>query len=799
MLTNVLFTLLTVPIWMSVTLNEQPVSNTDPTEEYDMLMTDGEIELGLVRVRKNNETYCVVVADVKENLGFTLSLDDQECLSVQDLSKIHGIPLTLNLSSVELLLDNGYRYPTKDFRLAKANIEKTPHGIHQHILTLSNNRKSILPESRRIDLSLMTHNQLLQSPDVQTVLAGDVLRGSFSISGIAAKDTSGDTYHIRRTDFNWSWKPRNRKNIVPIIEIGTALVNERTPLTRGIRISNKPLSSGEMNMAEFVQFNAPIGSIIEWTHHSGISGASLVSNHRFNGIVAPIEYGLNKFTYSITKPGELTLHKEHWIRVPKQMLPKGRIEYQSTIGSIKMIGSTGLVSNRVDYGLSNDVSVSADQIALIADGTVKNWGGTRIAWTPTHTSEVLGYLGSDSSYLLTASYWNPSYGSIEISDSKETSYLFQSYRPNRRHSMIRASTISNRYVRYQISYFRTDYRHAIEHSVESFANTSFRRWILGANLSYKKWDNYGKQSSGHTSIYWNLGYRLKNRLMISSDVYAALSNHVQIESFRLASHYNTNHMQLGGSISMSTPFQSVSIGVYARIATDWITMSTRNDLYGGQYLGSHVLSTSWMKSRPSEWHPSSQTSNESTGFSLIPFHDRNGNGVKDSNEIVLSGLMGSIRDGRQVELKNSVDRLVFGGLQPNRQYLIALETDLRNEPDYLVQSTRINVESPGSGYRLIYVPVIKSVEFSGMWDVLAGAMIKLGQTDLIFTRIDGSFSVRGTLFSDGTWIVDKIGTGLYEIKVISRGNDVFVTSPSVLHIDTSNMLENPKISIIPKS
>lgn len=86
-----------------------------------------------------------------------------------------------------------------------------------------------------------------------------------------------------------------------------------------------------------------------------------------------------------------------------------------------------------------------------------------------------------------------------------------------------------------------------------------------------------------------------------------------------------------------------------------------------------------------------------------------------------------------------------------------------------------------------------------MWDVLAGAMIKLGQTDLIFTRIDGSFSVRGTLFSDGTWIVDKIGTGLYEIKVISRGNDVFVTSPSVLHIDTSNTLENPKISIIPKS
>jgi hypothetical protein len=323
--------------------------------------------------------------------------------------------------------------------------------------------------------------------------------------------------------------------------------------------------------------------------------------------------------------------------------------------------------------------------------------------------------------------------------------------------------------------------------------------MLAANLGYRWWDNLGLQSSGHTSVNWNLGYRLKNRLMISSEVYATVSDPVIIESFRVSSHYNTNHFQLGGSISMNTPFQSVGIGIYARITTDWITMSSRNDLYGGQHLGSHAISTSWMKSRPSEWYPSSQTSHESSGFSLIPFHDRNGNGVKDSDEIELSGLMGSIRDGRQVELKKSFDRLVFGGLQPHRQYLIALETDLRNEPDYLVQSTRINVESPGSGYRLIYVPVIKSVEFSGMWDLPVGVMVKLGNTDLVFTKTDGSFSVRGTLFSDGSWIVDKIGAGSYEIKVISRGNDEFITSPSVLHISTTNKPENPKISIIPKS
>ena len=116
---------------------------------------------------------------------------------------------------------------------------------------------------------------------------------------------------------------------------------------------------------------------------------------------------------------------------------------------------------------------------------------------------------------------------------------------------------------------------------------------------------------------------------------------------------------------MNTPFQSVAIGIYARVTTDWITISSRNDLYGGQHLGSHAISTSWMKSRPSEWYPSSQTSHGSSGFSLIPFHDRNGNGVKDSDEIELSGLMGSIRDGRQVELKKSFDRLPWLPTEPS--------------------------------------------------------------------------------------------------------------------------------------
>jgi hypothetical protein len=799
MITQAILLFFTVLNWMSEPSNGPRALYVDPTEEYDVLMTDGEIDLGLVRMRQHNDEYCAVVADVKVHLGYPFDPDDLVCLSLQHILSKHGIPLTLRLSSVELLLDAGYHYPAKDYKRAKDRLEKAPSRLIGHEIYLRKYRSPMLPTSRRFDLSLVAQNQRLHSPDIHSTIAGDVLGGSFMISGFATKKSSIEEYNIHSSEFGWLWVPNKRSNIVPYVHIGTNVVDDRITFDKGLRISNKPLASRDVNINTFIPLDVPIGSIVEWSHHAGNYGRSVVDNSRYNRITAPIGYGLNKIQYSITSPGEVTKHQEQWIRVPQQLLSKGSLEYQTTFGSIDLNRSTTLISTKVDYGLGSRISIGSEQQAFIGNGIVNNQLGTRVVWMPTRTSEVHAQVGTDSRYLLNASYWNPRYGSIDISDSMEPSNLFQTYRPNRRQSMIRVSANGTRYIKYQFAYTRSEYNGARGNAIESFINTSYRKSMLAANFSYRWWQNAQIRSMGYTSANWYLGHKLNNKIMISTDLNTTVVDPFHIQSFRLSSHYHTRSAQIGGSVSMHAPFQSVSLNVYTRITTDWITLASRNEYSGTQHYGSQSVSTSWLKSRSKEWLPSSQSSQGSAGFFLVPYHDRNGNGVKDSDEVELSGLMGSIRDGRLIELKKSNDKLIFGGLQPFRNYTITLDSDLRNEPDYLVQSTHIKVESPSSGYRIIYIPVVKSIEVNGIWEVPNGVPLKLGQTDLVFTKTDGSLTVRGTLFSDGTWIVDKIGTGSYLVKVRGPNAQVLTTSPSVLHIGQLNSIENPKLLILPKS
>jgi hypothetical protein len=774
-------------------------SVSDPGEEYDVLLTDGEDRLGLIRVRKQDNEYCVVVLDLMKALGYLKQVDERECLSTVAAYNRYGIPVTLHLSKVELSIERGYKYPAKDYRLAMERVSKATFEPTLNERSVGVARHSILPESRRIDLSIWSQSQRFRSPEIKATMAGDALGGLFSISGLAAKHPTSDRYSIPRADYHWLWMPITGKRFVPYVEVGSNLNHDNIALSHGLRVSNKPRFARMLQLSEYLRLDAPTGSIVEWSHHSGDHGFSVVGNSEMLDIHARLGYGLNKLAYSITRPGEVTSYKEQWIRVPYNLISKGRLEYQTTYGIVEMSSNSSIVSNTADYGLGNRVSLGVDQTVLISSGAVKDRYGASIVWAPTHTSDFYGRWNTDSNYMVSASFWIPRYGSIELSDFYDDAFIDHYSRPRRRQSIIRASLNGNRIIRYQLGYVRTQYNEATTSVVESNANMSFRRWMLSSIINYRWWDNLGVWSSHQTDVHWNLGYRFRNRLIVTSDVQTSISDRFEVQSFRISTYYNTSSYQFGGNFTSYAPFNDLTMGLFARFATDRLTMATRNDIYARQHHGSHMLSTSWMKSRKSEWHPSSQTSEGSSGIALIPFHDRNGNGTKESDEEELAGLTGSIREGRLIELRKSPDKLIFGGLQPYRKYEITLETDLRNDPGYLVQSTTLHVDTPGSGYRLIHVPVVTSFEIVGRWELAEGSSTRPGYNELFLTKTDGSHSVRGTLFSDGTWIVDKIGAGSYAIQIGSNGTNTFATSPKILNVVHHKTTEYPLITITSQS
>jgi hypothetical protein len=167
----------------------------------------------------------------------------------------------------------------------------------------------------------------------------------------------------------------------------------------------------------------------------------------------------------------------------------------------------------------------------------------------------------------------------------------------------------------------------------------------------------------------------------------------------------------------------------------------------------------------------------------------------DNGEQELSGLIGSIQEGRLIQNATNGNKLMFAELQPHRSYQITLSSDLRNDPEYLVSTTRLTVDTPGSGYRVINVPVAKSFEITGLWTTDDGIQVQPGRTRLIFTKIDGNSDIRGTLFGDGSWIVDKISPGTYTIFVSDNSNSNLAVYPNTIQV-MANQDVSSKVIVI---
>jgi len=792
--------LILIQVLASHLITDAKKPSSGSADVYDMMLTDRVVKLGLVSTKLSDGHFCVVVNELLNRLGYQNKSSSVNCMSLEDILSSYGIPLTIDMSSVELLISQDFDYPAKAYRKAMDRIQRTKVDHMQSSLILFGYRPSLQPQTKRFDLTLRNYSRSLSRPEIHSIISGELLGGTFRSSGMAASTSNVDPYSLQTLDYSWFWKPIRPSSLLTSFEFGSRLYDpfRRTALS-GFRITNKPISSRDTRFSDQLKVSAPTGSIVEWFNPSGYSGHHIVDETGIYTLNSTLGFGLNKINYAITAPGELTKEIETWVRIPTQLTPKGRLEYHATFGKLKWLPNTQLAYTSVDYGAGNRLSFGVDQAAHYLNGQLRSQMGSRFVLRPTATSEINGSLNSSSEYSIRASYWNPRMLTVELSDQQLSANFVNNSRFDRRHSMLRAMLHTNSRVRPQVIVDRTGHINSTSTSIKGNVSTNTHKWILAANTGYQWWKNGETRITGYTNVLGHISYRVMNKLVIGGDVSSTISNRYRVDWLRLYSFYSTPKLQIGTNMTVHTTTHQHSIGFSARIHTDWLTSNSQYELYNHTLYGSQSITTSWMKSQGADWYPSTQSGLRSSGIVLIPFHDVNGNGIKDQNERVLSGLMGSLREGRIIHPKHYPYKLMFSELQPFRNYLISLSADLRDDPDYLVQNTRISVESPGSGFRLIYVPVAKSIEVTGNWDLGDRSVVMPGRTGLIMTRTDGSQTVRGTLFGDGTWIVDRAVPGTYHVTVTSGSSMELVASPSVITIESQSKNGVPKITISAKT
>jgi hypothetical protein len=442
--------------------------------------------------------------------------------------------------------------------------------------------------------------------------------------------------------------------------------------------------------------------------------------------------------------------------------------------------------------------MGVQHIAVKFRGNMQNQFGTNIILRPTYTSEFNGRFNSDTEYSVSASFWSPNNVSVELTDTRQLANTVDRNRFGRRYSMLRTTFLGGSTIRPQLSVLRTAYDLNSNVSVIGNLSAHKSKWIFATNTAYQWWSNSGASTTGYATVLGHISYRASNKIVVGSDLNSIVNDQFRMDWIRIFSFYNAPKLQIGTSLTMNTITRQQSFGISARLYTDWLTGTSQHEFNNHQHYGSQTLSTSWMKSQSSDWHPSTQSGQRSSGLVFIPFHDANGNGLKDRNEPELTGLMGSIKEGRIVHPRKSPEKLMFSELQPHRNYVVHLSADLRDEPDYMVQSTHISVDTPGSGFRVIYVPVVESFEVSGIWEFGDKSAIQPGQTYLMLTKTDGGHSVKGTLFSDGTWLVDKITPGAYDVTIVNGNKNDLVVAPKVISVDGRFNWGIPKIIVSAK-
>lgn len=761
-------------------------STADPTrasgEVVDLALVDNGQALGLVAAHLNANSTCIVSEGLFELLGIAADQATNPCLTTDTLKHDYGINIEIDLRKMRASIEHGSNYPAKAYAEASRRMQSLSPS-QEPTSTNVTYRARMMPELRHLSAGIHRYAPSATNPDLQAAVKGTLIGGDLQLGGHLIEHRTTKRYSLVHQNASLRYVFTTPYNIIQSVDFGTNL-HDRDALVQlgGVRISNIPLSKRESVINRRFKIKAPPGSIVEWMPETSQHLSGLVGADGHFETFTPLGYGLNHFQYWVTRPNQLTDVNWLWQKIPTRLVPTNTLEYEFMYGERehKVSNRTSLASLR--YGIANWLSLGVSAVSSTVLKKTDRHAQVEVIAVPNSTTDLLWSLNTSGKHRFQVSYWRPSGVSVDVGSTPSDGIRRSAINRSERHHFGRVTWHSSRMGRLNI---RFDQFRQITGN-QSFAEAgwihNFKRSTFSASVGHTRHHPHGYKTSSQSYLRVGSVSRSGQKMLLSPDINLIVRPSFFVESIRVNALYNTNNIQFGLNAFHLPTYKQAGLGASVRVHTDAFVFSTRNDIRSHTIYGHQSIQSAWTKSAPGTWHPNAQSGPNSSGIRLIPFFDANGNGKHDPNEITLGGLRGNIREARVYRRDPNASSLIFLELQPHRRYRVYLEKRLNNYHDYVVPTTNWSIESPGSGILTVHIPVSKSVEAEGTWELDQMISFNPSSARLVFSSMNHETEYEATLFGDGSWYIDAIPTGVFSVHVRTGGGMVLQTYPTQVSI-----------------
>lgn len=764
----------------------RPIAHVnEPEDVVDLELYDNGLRLGLVTAMLSQGSVCIMYGELLHLLGISSDHTYDSCMSSEMIRQEHDISISIDLSKMRASIEPGSNYPAKAYSEALRRMQSLSPSQEPPSKSI-NYIARMMPELRHVSASVHRYSASDMNPDLKGMVSGNLLRGDARFGFNLVDSPISNRYTLLDHSANIRYVLNTPRNIIRSIDIGTNL-NDRDAFTQlnGLRISNIPLSRRPSIMTRPFNIDAPPGSIIEWMPGSPNQISGVVQDDNQHVINAPLNYGLNHFQYWVTAPNKVTETHWLWQKVPSRHVPKRALEYEFLHGiqSYRSNVEASLASLR--YGLSEKISLGVFGVRALRHKAVQQHAQFEMVVIPTKSSDVLWAVNSDGDYQFQLSYWKPSGMSVDLGSTTPKSFRLNELDRTERHNFGRIAWNSSRWGRINLRFDQYQSTIGWQKFTELTWTQNLKKSTISAHVGQTANKRSGSSAISQSYLRFGSVSRLGTIILLSPDIHMTISPSLNVESIRLHAHFNKSMVQFGVHAYHLPNFKQTGIGINLRMHTDWLTVSTRNEVRPQQLYSYQSVQTTWSKSARGLWHPISQSGPQSSGVRLIPFFDSNSNGKLDAGEPTLSGLRGQASEARTLRNVSTGEALIFTELQPYHQYRIVLDRLLNNLHEYIVPVQVWKVEAPGSGILTVHIPVAKSIEAEGTWSLASDTSINPSTARLVFTSLANDAFYEASLFGDGTWYLDAIPTGSYRVSVRTGDDQSLQANPEMIAIDGS--------------
>ncbi len=604
-----------------------------------------------------------------------------------------------------------------------------------------------------------------------------------------------------------------------------------TDLGRGILVSSFPLDQPDVfNMTELR------GELLEgwevelYRNEALLDFQTARSDGRYEFINLPLLYGRNEFRLAFYGPQGQKREEYKEIFVGESQRKTGSADFRLSItqqntplffeaGSLDTPGKGELrLNSRIDYGLSENVTIGAGATSLYFDGERQNYIDSALRFRLGAFSVVADSsinLGGGKAGALAV---QTSLAGINFTASHEEFFSYQSERaPKQGDSFIKnRSALRADFVLSPSKSFSIP----IAASLQQQQNDSGSRLLTGSlrtstafgSMSVANEINYTalnerdrrSVSASGTTLLSYYAKRLAVRTELAYDVkpvarITRTTTTVDLPvderfGFRFGGGYEFEQKTANFTAGINYKFDNLSLGGFARISTD------------GAYEAGINLSASFAKSPKSKkWASSSRNLARSGLIATRAFIDVNSNSVFDADDTVLENAQFKV-NGRPAQhtqkTKNGQTLISVSAYEP-----AALNIDMRTIDDpYLIgtdNAESIIIPRPGA-ITLMDIPLSPSGEIVGTVFLFRNEEeLEMGDVELQLQNTNGEIISTTASEFDGYFVFERVPFGDYKVSVSpeqsARLSFTLKNEPKFSLTQKNDIIENVDIHLVGKT